>query len=106
MEPPKQPLQRFQPTIREVDVDPSVSRVRNRSRFRKILVFAVHVPSTCILLLVFGVIKSVWTAALLMIGGIGVVIGLAVVWGLRESRDAHNAAAEPVEPADTAAGKS
>jgi len=69
--------------------------------------FAVHVPSTCILLLVLSVIKSVWTAALLMIGGIGVVIGLAIVWGLMESRDADDAAAEQsVEPADPAAGKS
>ena len=90
-----------------MNVDPSVSRVHNRSRFRKILLFAVHVPSTCILLLVLGVIKSVWTAALLMTGGIGVVIGLAVVWGLRESRDADYAAADQVvEPADPAAGKS
>jgi hypothetical protein len=69
--------------------------------------FAVHVPSTCILLLVLGVIKSVWTAALLMIGGIGVVIGLAIVWGLMQSRDADDAAAEQaVAPDDPAAGTS
>ena len=80
-----------------MDVDPRVSRASNRGRFRRILLFAVHVPSTCVLLLLLGVIKSVWTAALLMIGGIGVVVGLAIVWGLKESRDPEDAAAEQAD---------
>jgi len=62
------------PGIREVDVDQSVSRAHNRRAVPENSDVRVHVPSTCILLLVLGVIKSVWTAALLMIGGIGVVI--------------------------------
>ena len=90
-----------------MDLDPRVSRVSNRGRFRRILLFAVHVPSTCFLLLLLGVIKSMWTAALLMIAGIGVVVGLAIVWGLKESRDSDHAAAEQAdEPDGPAAGAS
>jgi hypothetical protein len=68
--------------------------------------FAVHVPSTIILLLLLGVIKSLWTAALLIIGAIGVMTILAIAWGLKESQDPGDAAAEQADEADPAAGKS
>ncbi|HVP44057.1 MAG TPA: hypothetical protein VMS96_11535 [Terriglobales bacterium] len=61
--------------------------------------FALHVPSTIILLLLLGVIRSLWTAALLMIGAVGVLIVLAVAWGLKESQCPDGAAAEPADEA-------
>jgi uncharacterized membrane protein YecN with MAPEG domain len=69
--------------------------------------FALHVPSAIILLLLLGVIRSLWTAALLIIGAVGVVLILAVAWGLKKSQDPNDAAAEQaVEPDGPAAGKS
>jgi hypothetical protein len=52
----------------------------------------LEIPSTCLLLLVFGVIRSAWTAAVLIMAGVGLLIGLAIAWGLKQSRDPDDAA--------------
>ena len=88
-------------------MEPSIPQRSNRRAFRVILHLALEIPSICLLLLVFGVIRSAWTAAVLIMAGVGLLIGLAIAWGLKQSRDLDDAAAEQaVEPDDPAAGTS
>jgi hypothetical protein len=71
----------------EVDVDSSTSQRSHRGTLQTLLLLALHIPSTCLLLLVFGFIRSAWTAALLVMGSIGLLTGLALLWGIKQSRD-------------------
>jgi hypothetical protein len=67
-------------------MDPSVPQKSNRKSSRTVLLFALHVPSLCLFLLVFGFVKSTWTAALIIMGAVSMLIGLAIWWGLKQSR--------------------
>ena len=68
-------------------MDPGVPQRSNRRSSRRVLLFALHIPSLCLALLIFGVVKSTWTAALFIMGGVSLLIGLAIWWGLRQSRE-------------------
>jgi len=67
-------------------VDPNTMQPKSRRSLRGILTLTVHIPSMCLLLIVLGLVKSAWTAAVIIIGAVSLLIGVALAWGLRQSR--------------------